>query len=303
MPQTLELNSFSDPATNGSYGPVTTTDSLVAGEEYVAVVRGTAAHFSASKWEGPDNKVCGTSEPDAIYPSPGRPQSQVGQDAEFVFGLPMPAGWQCPAMPEHKSAFEIDTGSGFTHVEPDGNPAAPTSDHVYTYRFTGQGGPVSFRMRDGYSGDNYGIFKINVGAADGCPGDCTDPEGPPEPPPPPPPPPNIEPSVDPPVEPVNPLPPAKKCASRRRFRIKIVSKRSDPVVAAKIWLDGKRLKVERKVIQGRRRLTTIIDLRGLPAKRVTVRIHARTKSGRVLKGTRKYWTCRGKLPYGTPPLR
>lgn len=303
MPQTLELNSFSDPATNGSYGPVTTADALVAGEEYVAVVRGTAAHFAAERWEAP-NKVCGTSESDAIYPSPGRPASQVGQDAEFVFGLPMPADWKCPTgLPEHKGAFEIDAGGGFVHVEADGAPTGPTADHVYTYRFTGQGVPGSFRMRDGYSGDNYGIFKITVGAADGCPGDCSEPEDVPGPPPPPPgpppgplPPPNVEPSID-------PLPPAKRCASRRRFRIRIVTKKNDPVVAAQVWLDGKRLKVERKVIQGRRRLTTIIDLRGMPPRRVTVRIRARTRSGKILKGTRRYHTCRSKLPYGTPPLR
>jgi hypothetical protein len=307
MPETLELDSYTDPAVSGAYGPVTTTDALVDGEEYVAVVEGTTSHFPPAKWSPPANQVCGSAETAPMFPSPGRPTSPAGQDAEFVFALPMNAGWTCGVYPEHKTAFQIDTGSGFAHVEPDGAPTSPTTGHEYTYRFTGEGTPVSFLMQDGFTGDNNGVLRITVDAADGCPGECPDPPGPgpnqqSES--------NQEPLQE--VAPENPViavsqpsvspPTPRACLSRRRFPILVRSRPRDPVVSARIYLNGRRLKVRRRVVRGQRRLTTVVDLRGRRHQRVTLRIIARTRSGRVLRGVRRYWTCRPQLPFGIPPL-
>ena len=42
------------------------------------------------------------------------------------------------------------------------------------------------------------------------------------------------------------------------------------------------------------RLTARIDLRGRPARTVTVKVQGRTRSGRTLKQTRRFKTCRGR---------
>lgn len=55
---------------------------------------------------------------------------------------------------------------------------------------------------------------------------------------------------------------------------------------ATVYVDGRRV----KVLRGRR-LTAPVRLTGLPQGRFTVKIVAVTKSGRVVRDTRKYRTC------------
>ena len=91
-------------------------------------------------------------------------------------------------------------------------------------------------------------------------------------------------------------PPRTKCVSRRYFRIK---------VRRKYWpiLVGVTIKMPKTTrVLRRRPWGTIVDLRGLPRGRFAVRITALTTTGRTIKGTRRYRTCRGRLRGGKPPL-
>jgi hypothetical protein len=77
-----------------------------------------------------------------------------------------------------------------------------------------------------------------------------------------------------------------KCRSRRTFRIRLREPKADPLVRATVHLNGRRV----KVLVGAR-LTAPVDLRRLPKGRYTVKIAARTASGRLIKGNRRYRTC------------
>lgn len=82
------------------------------------------------------------------------------------------------------------------------------------------------------------------------------------------------------------LPSSRRCVSRRRFRIRLRAPRGDPLTSARVFVNGKRV----KVLRGNR-LTAPIDLRGLPKGRFRVKVTATTRSGRALTSTRKYRTC------------
>jgi hypothetical protein len=119
--------------------------------------------------------------------------------------------------------------------------------------------------------------------------------GPPQPPPPPPP------AVAPPSQAFGPnglldAPAHKTCLSRRYFRIK-VRKKFWPILVGVTIKMPKTTRVLRRLPWG-----TIVDLRGLPKGRFAVRITALTTTGKTIKGTRHYRTCRGKLKGGKPPL-
>jgi ABC-2 type transport system ATP-binding protein len=81
------------------------------------------------------------------------------------------------------------------------------------------------------------------------------------------------------------LPSARRCRSRRRFAITLPRR----VRHAKVWVAGKRVKVRRR----HGRLRAIVDLRGMSRRRVTVRVVARTRSGKVIRQRRVYRLCAG----------
>ena len=85
-----------------------------------------------------------------------------------------------------------------------------------------------------------------------------------------------------------------RCVSRRYFRIRL-RKTYWPVIGRVTVLLRGRTRVLTRPPWG-----TIADLRGLKKRRFTVRITARTTTGRTIKGTRNYRTCGGKLR-GTKP--
>jgi hypothetical protein len=85
-------------------------------------------------------------------------------------------------------------------------------------------------------------------------------------------------------------PPSKgeaRCRSKRVFRIHIKHPYRDYTRSARVRVDGKRVRVRR----GRPHFTARIDLRGKREKVVVVRVVSRTKSGRLLRETRRYRTC------------
>lgn len=88
----------------------------------------------------------------------------------------------------------------------------------------------------------------------------------------------------------------RRCVSRRYFRIRVPKKYWPTVVGVTVRMP-KTTRVLRRKPWG-----TIVDLRGLPKGTFTVRITALTVTGKVIKGTRRYRTCRGKLTGGKPKL-
>jgi ABC-2 type transport system ATP-binding protein len=83
------------------------------------------------------------------------------------------------------------------------------------------------------------------------------------------------------------LPSARRCQSRRHFTIRVRRSGHARLRSAKVWVAGKRVKVRRR--HGRMR--AVVDLRGMTARKVTVRIVARTKNGKVLRDRRVYRLC------------
>ena len=75
------------------------------------------------------------------------------------------------------------------------------------------------------------------------------------------------------------LPSSKPCRSRRDFTIRLRGR----LGSVRVTVNGKRVPV--------RRSRARIDLRGLPEGRYTVRVVARTRSGRTITRTRTYRTC------------
>ncbi len=82
------------------------------------------------------------------------------------------------------------------------------------------------------------------------------------------------------------LPSSKKCRSRRAFRIRLVVPKGVIIATASVRVNGKRVTVVR-----RRRLTSFVNLKGLPRGRYTVKIVVVTEAGKILTSTRRYRTC------------
>jgi uncharacterized repeat protein (TIGR01451 family) len=85
------------------------------------------------------------------------------------------------------------------------------------------------------------------------------------------------------------LPSTRRCVSRRRFRIRLREPQGVKIVDARVFVNGKRV----KVVRGSR-LRAPVDLRGLPKGRFKVEIRLRTADGKTIKGTRRYRTCTPK---------
>jgi hypothetical protein len=88
---------------------------------------------------------------------------------------------------------------------------------------------------------------------------------------------------------------SRRCASRRRFRIRLRALRGERLRSAVVRVNGRRV----RVVRGRR-LRAVVDLRGLPRGVVEVRIVARTRSGRRVVRIRRYRTC---TPRRSRPVR
>ena len=89
---------------------------------------------------------------------------------------------------------------------------------------------------------------------------------------------------------------SRKCVSRRRFRIKLRVPRGERVVKAVVRVNGKRVLVRRGT-----RLTSTVNLRGLPRGRFRVQIKLTLASGKTISGTRRYGTCTPAINDGVPP--
>jgi hypothetical protein len=77
------------------------------------------------------------------------------------------------------------------------------------------------------------------------------------------------------------------CRSRRSFTIRLREPKRGRLVAARVYVNGKRV----RVVKGKR-LRARINLVGLPKGRYTVRVVAITSTGRRVTETRRYRTCK-----------
>jgi uncharacterized delta-60 repeat protein len=90
----------------------------------------------------------------------------------------------------------------------------------------------------------------------------------------------------------------KACASRRAFRIRLRIPKGDKPTSATVKVNGKQV----KVVKGSR-LRSMIDLRGLPKRTVTVSITVKLAgTKKTLKGQRTYHTCVPKIADSIPVL-
>jgi hypothetical protein len=84
------------------------------------------------------------------------------------------------------------------------------------------------------------------------------------------------------------LPPVPtSCVSRRRFVIRLRAPRGQRLRSARVYVNGKRVRVFRRG----GRLRAVVDLRGLPKRTVRVRVRGVTTRGRRVTETRTYRTC------------
>ena len=143
---------------------------------------------------------------------------------------------------------------------------------------------IRFRARD-TSGNLEGwrerIVRVELPAAPSPSPSPSESESPVSPPPP-----AVKPAA---VVPAAALPSNRRCVSRRRFRIRLRQSKQDPLVRAAVYVGGKRVRVATG-----KRLTAVIDLRGLPKGKFTVRIVGVTRSGAKALSKRTYRTCRAK---------
>lgn len=140
-------------------GSVTSVTVLVSGQPYVITVQGTY-----SVW----NEVLnvGTPNANAMFPgsTAGRVSTEVGIDAETIFAYPSDAN----AHIGHTDILQMNTGSGYTHVEPQGGPyATPQPNYLYRYSITGAGSAISFKINDTPLVDNYGKLQITIQGTSG----------------------------------------------------------------------------------------------------------------------------------------
>ncbi|MFL5846037.1 MAG: LVIVD repeat-containing protein [Solirubrobacteraceae bacterium] len=82
--------------------------------------------------------------------------------------------------------------------------------------------------------------------------------------------------------------PPVRCRSKRVFTIHLKNPRGDHLRSARVTVDGKRVRVRK----GSPKFRVRVDLRGKGRKTVVVRVRAVTRSGRVVRETRRYRTCR-----------
>ena len=85
------------------------------------------------------------------------------------------------------------------------------------------------------------------------------------------------------------LPSARRCVSRRRFRIRLRTPRGVSITRVVVKVNRKTV----RTVRGRR-ITAPVNLRGLPRGRFTVSIQITTADGRRVSGQRRYRTCAQK---------
>jgi hypothetical protein len=89
---------------------------------------------------------------------------------------------------------------------------------------------------------------------------------------------------------------SERCHSVRRFKIRLRVPRGEEVRRAIVLVNGNPVSVNRG-----KRLTAVVDLRGLQKARYKVKITLHLKGGGKVSGVRRYWTCTPAIRWKNPP--
>lgn len=171
----LVLDAYS-PTHRSFTPPVSSRLRLARDRLYVATVRGSVSFYESIDYvaiQAPWHVMCGAPERAPMFSSAGG-SGRVGTDAEFIFALPL-VGRSCAhaRLPRPYTNFQTNLGQGWKHpnVLSSQSLVKPSRSHTYEFALTGAGQPVSFRLIDTDTRDDYGSFRIYLRTA--VPGDCS----------------------------------------------------------------------------------------------------------------------------------
>jgi hypothetical protein len=168
-PRPLVIDAYS-PARNFFTSPVSSPSKLSRKHLYVATVRGSVGFYEAVDYTAiqvPWHIMCGVPQRAPMFSSAGG-SGPVGNDAEFIFALPL-VGHSCARqkLPRPYPNFQANLGDGWNHpnVLSRHRLVKPSRSHTYEFALTGAGQPVSFRLIDPDTRDDYGSFRIYLRSA------------------------------------------------------------------------------------------------------------------------------------------
>ncbi len=171
----LVLDAYS-PARIGFTPPVSSRSKLARERLYVATVRGSVSFYESVDYvaiQAPWQVMCGAPQRAPMFSSAGG-SGRIGNDAEFIFALPL-VGRSCAntRLPQPYTNFQANLGQGWKHpsVLSRQTLVKPSRSHTYEFALTGAGKPVSFRLIDTDTRDDYGSFRIYLRNA--VAGDCS----------------------------------------------------------------------------------------------------------------------------------
>jgi hypothetical protein len=160
----LVLDAYS-PALKFFTPPVSSPSKLTRKRLYVATVRGSVGFYEAVDYtaiQAPWRIMCGAAQPAPMFSSAGG-SGPVGNDAEFIFAQPL-GGLSCARtkLPRSYTNFQANLGHGWNHPNAVSRQrlVRPNRSHTYEFALTGTGRPVSFRLIDPDTQDDYGSFRI-----------------------------------------------------------------------------------------------------------------------------------------------
>ena len=150
--------------------PVSSRSKLARDRPYVATVRGSVSFYESVDYvaiQAPWHVLCGAPERAPMFGSAGG-SGRVGTDAEFIFALPL-VGRSCAnaRLPRPYANFQANLGRGWEHPSLLSGRALvrPSRSHTYEFALSGAGQPVSFRLIDTDTRDDYGSFRIYLRSA------------------------------------------------------------------------------------------------------------------------------------------
>src|SRR5450755_2114789 len=171
----LVLDAYS-PARTPFTPPVSSRAPLARNHLYVATVRGSVSFYESVDYvaiQAPWHRMCGAPQRAPMFSSAGG-SGQVGTDAEFIFALPL-VGRSCAnaRLPRPYANFQANLGPGWEHPNllSGQTLVKPSRSHTYEFALSGAGQPVSFRLIDTDTRDDYGSFRIYLRTA--VAGDCS----------------------------------------------------------------------------------------------------------------------------------
>ena len=171
----LVLDAYS-PAHTPFTPPVSSRAPLARNHLYVATVRGSVSFYESVDYvaiQAPWHRMCGAPQRAPMFSSAGG-SGQVGNDAEFIFALPV-VGRSCATtkLPRPYANFQANLGQGWKHPNLLSRQplVKPNRSHTYAFALTGTGRLVSFRLIDTDTRDDYGSFRIYLRGA--VSGDCS----------------------------------------------------------------------------------------------------------------------------------